>query len=377
VLCRPDPLSQDDIVQQTESAYGSLHRLLRSGGGGPEHVLQETVCFRNIREDFPVFHGIRGRAFGAGLEAFHPASTFIEQPPLHEGARLEISALAVIPHDRASGRVRDVSCPSPCACGECFRPSARALVLGKQRLFRSGDLYGSPGAPAAEAYGMFCSAERLLSQEGLSFRDVVRTWIYLRDIDRDYAELNRARREFFQGRGIVLSPASTGIGGGPFPQQHNFSMSFYAVASAEPLERTVMTTPTLNEACEYGADFSRGLKVVEANKVALYLSGTASVDEEGRTAHVGDFDAQAERMLVNVATLLAAQNASWSDIVSVATYLKNPADASRLRRILHERGLDGLPIAMVQAAVCRPNLLCEMEAIAALPRPGAGSRDAQ
>ena len=71
-----------------------------------------------------------------------------------------------------------------------------------------------------------------------------------------------------------------------------------------------MTSPTLNEAAQYGADFVRGMKVVESNKVALHVSGTASIDEQGRTAHVGDLEAQAERMFVNIAALLKGQGAT-------------------------------------------------------------------
>ena len=145
-------------------------------------------------------------------------------------------------------------------------------------------------------------------------------------------------------------------------------MTLYAMKSPEPLGVTLMTTPTLNEAWMYGADFSRGLKVREANKVALYVSGTASVDEEGFTAHVGDFEAQADRMILNISTLLAEQAASLGDLVSAITYLKRPADAPVLRKILRERGLEGLPNALVQASLCRPDLLCEMEGIAALSR---------
>ena len=138
----------------------------------------------------------------------------------------------------------------------------------------------------------------------MEFRDVVRTWIHLRDIDRDYADLNRARRAFFAARGIDPVPASTGIGGGPVPEAHDLCLGVYAVKAGRPPVRTVMTSPTLNEAAQYGADFVRGMKMVETNKVALHVSGTASIDEHGRTAHVGDFEAQADRMLVNIAALL-------------------------------------------------------------------------
>ena len=163
---------------------------------------------------------------------------------------------------------------------------------------------------------MFGAAERLLARCGMGFRDVVRTWIYLRDIDRDYDALNRARREFFQRHGIEPRPASTGVQGGPFPDAHDFSIRLEAVRSARPLAITPMSTPTLNEAWSYGADFSRGLRVADANKVALYISGTASIDEAGRTVHLGDVAAQVERMLHNIATLLAGQGATFADLVS-------------------------------------------------------------
>jgi hypothetical protein len=141
-------------------------------------------------------------------------------------------------------------------------------------------------------------------------------------MDRDYADLNRARRAFFAARGIDPAPASTGIGGGPVPDGHDLCLGVYAVQpvqSARPLVRTVMTAPTLSEATLYGSDFARGMRVVETNKVALHVSGTASIDEAGRTAHPGDFGAQADRMLVNVAALLKGQGATFGDVVSAVT----------------------------------------------------------
>jgi enamine deaminase RidA (YjgF/YER057c/UK114 family) len=215
---------------------------------------------------------------------------------------------------------------------------------------------------------MFRLAEDLLLQAGMEFRDVVRTWIHLREIDRDYGDLNRARRAFFAARGIDPVPASTGIGGGPVPESHDLCLGVYAVKAGRPPVRTVMTSPTLNEAVQYGADFVRGMKMVETNKVALHVSGTASIDEHGRTAHPGDFEAQADRMLVNIAALLQGQGANFGDVVSAITYLKHPADAVRLREKLHEAGFEGFPHALVVAPICRPDLLCETEALAVLPQ---------
>lgn len=133
-----------------------------------------------------------------------------------------------------------------------------------------------------------------------------------------------------------------------------------------------MTAPTLNEAPAYGADFARGMRCTEKNKIALHVSGTASIDEAGRTAHPGDFEAQADRMLVNVAALLENQGAGFDDVVSAVTYLKHPMDAKRLREKLHEAGYEGFPNMLVGVPICRPDLLCETEALAILPRADAG-----
>jgi len=109
------------------------------------------------------------------------------------------------------------------------------------------------------------------------------------------------------------------------------------------------------------------MRVAEANKVALHVSGTASIDEHGRTAHVGDFDSQADRMLRNVEALLGGQGATFANVVSAVTYLKHPADAGRLRQKLRKAGYEGFPHALVAAEICRPELLCETEALAVLP----------
>ena len=132
-----------------------------------------------------------------------------------------------------------------------------------------------------------------------------------------------------------------------------------------------MSTPTLNEAMSYGSDFVRGLRVAEANKVALHVSGTASIDEAGRSVHAEDLDAQVDRMLLNLATLLEAQGARFADVVSAITYVKRPEDAGRVIEKLERAGFAGFPNAVVEAAVCRPELLCEAEALAVLPLDSA------
>jgi enamine deaminase RidA (YjgF/YER057c/UK114 family) len=213
---------------------------------------------------------------------------------------------------------------------------------------------------------MFAAAERLLLNGGFSFSDVMRTWIYFSAMERDYDGFNRARREFFQSRGVRPIPASTGIGAGLPTSEHSISLGLYA-ARGDAISRSVMTTPMLNEAPEYGSDFSRGMRVEESNRTALFVSGTASIDETGETVHLNDLEAQVDRMLQNVSTLLHRQGAGFADIVSAITYVKRPEDAPALQARLAQAGYEGFPNVIVHAPVCRPELLCETEAFAVVP----------
>jgi enamine deaminase RidA (YjgF/YER057c/UK114 family) len=300
------------------------------------------------------------------------AITEIEQPPLDPRAHLEVAVHAVLALPAAPPlHVEGFEARSGCGCAECARARGLRVHVGGEARLHAGALHGAGDGAHEQALAMFGVAESLLQQAGMEFRDVVRTWIHLRDIDRDYAELNRARRAFFASRRIDSPPASTGIGGGPVAEKHDLCLGLYAVrctnSSSQPV-RTVMTAPTLNEASSYGSDFARGVRMVEANKIALHVSGTASIDEGGRTAHPGDFEAQADRMLANVAALLEGQGATFGDVVSAVTYLKDPADGERLRQRCREAGFEGFPNALVVAPICRPDLLCETEALAVLPR---------
>ena len=102
----------------------------------------------------------------------------------------------------------------------------------------------------------------------------------------------------------------------------------------------------------------------------LLISGTASIDENGKTIHVGDFRAQTLRTYENITKLLAAEGATWKDVVRTTCYLR---DIERDYAVFNEtrtqffkdQGLDPLPASTgIQAILCRPDLLVEMEAMA-------------
>ena len=102
----------------------------------------------------------------------------------------------------------------------------------------------------------------------------------------------------------------------------------------------------------------------------MLISGTASVDENGKTVHAGDFRAQCWRTYQNITGLLEAEGATWKDIVRTTCYLRDiDRDYEAFNEIrtqfFHEQKLNPLPASTgIQAILRRPDLLIEIEAIA-------------
>ncbi|MGA3325010.1 MAG: Rid family hydrolase [Terriglobia bacterium] len=141
----------------------------------------------------------------------------------------------------------------------------------------------------------------------------------------------------------------------------------------KPIPKKAICAPeALNEAYLYAkpSSFSRALRIDLKGITILFISGTASVDENGRSVHVGDFRAQTWRTYRNVTSLLAAGGSTWKDVVRTTCYLRDiERDYKAFNEIrtefFHKQGLHPLPASTgIQAILCRPELLVEIEAIA-------------
>jgi enamine deaminase RidA (YjgF/YER057c/UK114 family) len=147
------------------------------------------------------------------------------------------------------------------------------------------------------------------------------------------------------------------------------------IASASEVKKRAITAlSVLNEAYDYPkpSSFSRGLRIDLGGVAILLISGTASIDENGQSVHAGDFRAQLRRTYANITGLLAAEGATWKDIVRTTCYLRDmerdyAAFNEGRTAFFREQGLDPLPASTgIQAILCRPELLVEIEAIAIL-----------
>lgn len=141
--------------------------------------------------------------------------------------------------------------------------------------------------------------------------------------------------------------------------------------AAAPLKKhAISNLNVLNQACDYGSAFSRGMRIDLNGLVLLLISGTASIDEHGNTIHMGDVRAQTRRVFENITALLGSEGATWHDVVRTTCYLR---DIERDYRTFNEertafyreQQLEPLPASTgIQAILCRPDLLVEIEAIA-------------
>jgi len=296
--------------------------------------------------------------------------SFLIQPPAAGRRFCEMQIHAARPRSDRCSVVWKGALPGP-PCTTVLRAGARHLRV----LSVVPRLGVDENATLADlAYDMFASASHALTDRGLSFYDVVRTWIYLRDIERDYAAFNEGRRRFFQTTGIVRFPASTGIEAGLADSNSPLAMDLYAVGPGGEADIDAMNPAPMGEARAYGSFFARGTLLRQAGQRLAFVSGTASIDLQGRIVAPGDAKGQLRCMLANAAGVLEQAGLGLADAVSVTTYLRRASSLSEFRRAAQAAGLPAsVPTAIVVADICRPEWLCEIELVAG-PAPGGRGR---
>lgn len=161
----------------------------------------------------------------------------------------------------------------------------------------------------------------------------------------------------------------------------SFAEVLETIAHAPISKRAMTNLGVLNEAYAYAkpSSFSRGMRLDLNGLIILLISGTASIDEDGKSVHIGDFRAQLRRTYENITGLLASEGCTWHDIVRTSCYLRDidrdyEVFNEERTNFFEEQGLDPLPASTgIQAHLCRPELLIEIEAIAMFLTDKAGS----
>lgn len=238
----------------------------------------------------------------------------------------------------------------------------------------------SPGAGSLEQMdGIFRRYDSSLRAKGLSVaEDTVRTWIFVRDVDTNYAGVVKGRREYFKEIGLTADThfiASTGIEGRNPDWRNIVEMDAYAVGGLKKGQLNYLYAPeNLSSTSIYGVTFERGASVTYGDRRHVFISGTASIDSKGEVLHQGNPAAQAGRMLENVEALLKEAGAGFGDIVVAVVYLRDPSDYPAVKAIVSEV-CPGINAVYVHAPVCRPSWLVEMECMAVTSRGNGAFRN--
>ncbi len=263
-------------------------------------------------------------------------------------------------------------------------PYGRAWCRGGRKFLILQNLQGvdcgqaGVNAPHLQAGRVIELAQRLLQGQGASYRDVIRTWFYLSNILDWYPEFNQVRNQRYETLGLMpgpdqdalLLPASTGIQGDT-PGGAAVAMDLLATLPAGPDARAPikqMSNAHQQDALSYGSAFSRGAFIGEPDISLIQVSGTAAIDEAGKSMYPGDVRSQIRATFDKIEALIDQKGAQLQDICSATVFVKQGQDASIFREMVAARGLKRFPGLCVIADICRKELLFEMDAEVAFDR---------
>ena len=209
-------------------------------------------------------------------------------------------------------------------------------------------------------------------------RNLVRTWIYVTNIDVNYQGVVEARNDIFDKEGLTADThyiASTGIGGATPVRHAAVAIDFLTVPNIkEEDKKYLQALEHLNPTHEYGVAFERGTRLTlpthtlhpegsQQFKQQYFISGTASINKHGDVVYEGDIVRQTGRLLENIGALLKDGDATMNDIQYFIIYLRDITDYHTVE-ILMNQFYPQIPHIIVEAKVCRPGWLIEMECIA-------------
>jgi enamine deaminase RidA (YjgF/YER057c/UK114 family) len=217
-----------------------------------------------------------------------------------------------------------------------------------------------PGAQTSEILGQM---DAVLKDGRMQFSNIIRTWFYNDRILAWYPQFNVARTQFFQEKRVFdgLLPASTGISGRN-AKAAALTAGVMAVAfKSAGASVSVVPSPLQSSATKYGSSFSRAVELSLPDHRRLYISGTASIDQTGKTVFLGDTARQIGKTMEVVEAILSSREMGWPDVSRAIVYFKHAADAPLFNACRTARGIPALPAVITESDVCRDDLLFEIE----------------
>jgi enamine deaminase RidA (YjgF/YER057c/UK114 family) len=231
---------------------------------------------------------------------------------------------------------------------------------------------------AGEAFDLM---RHVLESEEMSLDNIVRQWNYIGDITsvtesgENYHNFNSVRsRNYATYRTQQVFPAATGIG----IKHGGVSLDFFAVKGGEEIRIFPVNNPEQVRPYQYGQvvlkgvqcpQFERAMAISYGNEYTLFISGTASILGQD-TIGVDDVEKQTRVTIENILKLVETNNRNVSagttgfdteNLILLRVYIKQQSDFEKVKQVCGSY-FNGAPSILIEADVCRENLLVEIEA---------------
>ena len=115
--------------------------------------------------------------------------------------------------------------------------------------------------------------------------------------------------------------------------------------------------------------YSQAVRVETGDAVWIHVSGQIAIDREGTLVGPGDLRAQTRQVFENLKAILAANGATFADVVKIGTYLTTLEDLAGMREVRSESLTAEPPAstAVQVVALVVPDALIEIDLVAVVP----------
>ena len=262
------------------------------------------------------------------------------------------------------------------------------------------DEYWFPGLHGISGYHTISDAamqafirlQQALGQAGLGFNEIVRQWNYVEQIfnfsgindqlRQNYQQFNEVRGHFYSTyRTIAGFPAATGIG----TLYHGVTIDCMAVTGNRKLKVVPVSNPRQvnsflyaqsvlkgappgNQIRNQAPQFERARLMTDGSTSRLFISGTASIIGQ-QTIGINDIKKQTLVTIDNLEQLTSNMNLKSccpgltvfpEKYVYIRVYVKHEKDIPDVKALCLEH-FGQIPMSIVQADICRSDLLVEIE----------------
>jgi len=202
-----------------------------------------------------------------------------------------------------------------------------------------------------------------LGEAGMKFTDTVRTWLYLDQLLDWYDEFNEVRTRFFEKHAVFdhMVPASTGIGATNPWGAALLADLLAVVPKSDACRVEPVPSPLQCPALDYKSSFNRAVEISFPGYRQLLVSGTASIDENGQSAHLDNAKAQIDLTMRVIKEILKSRGMDWKNLTRGIAYFKNRADEILWEDWCAANDMPRFSLAFSHADVCRDDLLFEIE----------------